>query len=134
MIRTLLFVTIVGSLVACGGGQTYETHGTDRAPGVDAEIRVQPLDSGNFRVNIDAENMPPPSRLASDATTYVVWVTSQSEGAQRLGYLPLGDSRDAEMYGTTVDPSFEVLVTAESQENPPSPSEHVVVRQRARMK
>ncbi|MGF1464506.1 MAG: hypothetical protein ACFCGT_00100 [Sandaracinaceae bacterium] len=129
--RQLLAPLLVLAAIACGGGASYQVQGTSNAPGADAEVIVTPLDGRNFRVDIHADHLPPPGRMAAGATVYVVWVEPTRERPVRLGSLPLEGSRSASMYGTTVEATFEVLVTAETRVDVASPSEHIVLRQRA---
>jgi hypothetical protein len=121
------------SAAGCGGSKEYEVRGSERLPGADAEMVVTPMDSGNFKVTVDVENLAPPERLGAGLSHYVVWVNEPNQEPRRLGYLPLDGDREAEMYGTTVATGFEVMVTAEHDADALFPSEHVVLRQTVRM-
>ncbi|NIR31724.1 MAG: hypothetical protein GWN84_20905 [Gammaproteobacteria bacterium] len=107
--------------------------GSEPLPGADAEMVVTPMESGNFKVAVDVEHLAPPHRIAPGLSHYVVWVDEPNEEPRRLGHLPLDGEREAEMFGTTVASSFEVLVTAEHETDAFSPSDHVVLRQTVRM-
>lgn len=127
------FLFLAPPLVGCGSDATIEASGTQTAPGVDATIDVESLDSDSFRVNIDARHLPPPARLVEGATHYVVWVDSADAAPERLGTLPLDGDRRAEMYGTTVAEQFRVLISVETSGDVEAPSSTVVIRQPARI-
>jgi hypothetical protein len=122
------------ALAACGGPLQYEAKGTPRAPEADATI-IADINSQAVmtRVTVTAQHLAPPDRLLPGGASYVVWARKDS-GAQwqRIGALVYSaDSRKGTMEEASVPlSSFELIITAEQQSAPASPSPHVAIQQK----
>jgi hypothetical protein len=130
----LLAMVLGLSLVACGGPLEYVAKGTPRAPEADAKI-VADVNSQNVitRVSVTAEHLAPPDRLLPGGATYVVWARKDSSSQwQRIGALAYdAGSRKGKLEEASVPlTSFELIISAEQQSAPASPSPHVVIQQR----
>jgi hypothetical protein len=126
-------LTIVLMLAACGGPLKYSPQGTQIAAGADAEI-IAHVDNKAVmsRVTINAVNLPPPDRIVEQASAFVVWARKDGGPWQRVGALTYDkDKRKGEMIDVSVPlASFELVVTAEQQGDPPGPSKSVVFNQK----
>jgi hypothetical protein len=123
----LVLVTLFA--LACGA-DTYDSQGTNRAVGTDAEVSVSDDPSGNHRIEIEVRHLPPPGRIASGHTHFVAWSIPDGGVPQHIGTLDYDeDDRVGTLETLTPFNVFQVRVTAEKERLPRSPSEHVVVRQ-----
>lgn len=127
-------VAIALFAAACGGPLEYAVRGTPTAADADAKI-VADVNSKTVitTVNIEAEHLAPPDRLAPGATSYVVWARKDSSSEwQRIGSLNYdADKRTGTLEHATVPlTSFDLIVSAENQNAPKSPSPTVVIQQK----
>ncbi len=126
-------LTIVLMLAACGGPLKYAPQGTPLAAGADAEIIADVDNSAVMsRITIKTEHLAPPDRIVEAATTYVVWARKDGGPWQRVGALAYDkDKRTGEMIDVSVPlASFELVITAEAQGDPPGPSKSVIFNQK----
>ncbi|TKD01707.1 hypothetical protein [Polyangium sorediatum] len=132
--RGMLSVAVALLVAACGGPLEYMAKGTPRAPDADAKI-VAEVNSSTVltTVSIEAEHLAPPDRLMPGATAYVVWARKDSSSQwQRIGSLAYNNDKRTGSLPTATVPltSFELIVSAEQQNAPTSPSPHVVIQQK----
>jgi len=130
----MLALGVALSLAACGGPLEYMVKGTPSAPDADAKI-VADVNSKTVitTLSIEAEHLAPPDRLMPGATAYVVWARKDSSSEwQRIGSLQYDtDKRSGSLPTATVPlTTFELIVSAEQQNSPKSPSPHVVIQQK----
>lgn len=119
------------ALSGCGGPSEQTVQGTQLAPGADAQI-VADIDSdaATTRLTVDVAHLPPPERVESGSNHFVVWQRPSSESPwRRVGVLDYdAGSRTGKLVETTVPyANFELLITAEQQSSPRSPSLAAVV-------
>ena len=127
--RVLPFVFVV--IAGCGGPSEYAVTGTERAAGADGTVMVERIEGGNYLVTLDLEHLPPPDRLGSGLTTYVVWFVPENAQATMAGRLEYdADERTGQMRATTPLTNFDVTITAERADAVGSPGEVVVMRRR----
>jgi len=112
----------------------YMAKGTPSAPDADAKITAD-VNSKTVitTVSIAAEHLAPPDRLMPGAASYVVWARKDSSSEwQRIGSLQYdADKRSGSLPQATVPlTTFELIVSAEQQNSPKSPSPHVVIQQK----
>lgn len=116
--------------VGCGGPNKYVVRGAQIAAGADANITVGDYENGNAQVEIEVANLPPANRVQSDATVFVVWFQPEDGQPAKAGQLAYDeDERGGTMTATSANQQFTVLITAESEGDVSTPSEHVVFRQ-----
>jgi hypothetical protein len=121
-------------LAACAGPLEYAVKGTPRAPDADGKIvaKVDPQ-TVMTRVTIKLEHLAPPDRLLPGGASYVVWARKDNAAQwQRIGALAYNaNNRTGELYEASVPlTSFELIVSAEQQGAPASPSPHVAIQQK----
>jgi hypothetical protein len=124
---------LVLMLAACGGPLRYTPRGTQKAPDSDASIEAAVnADRGFTTLNIKVNHLAPPERLLAGADSFVVWAR-QSDGApwQRIGALNYdAEERTGELQGASVPlTSFHLIITAEKESAPGTPSEDVAIAQ-----
>lgn len=131
---SIISVVFAMLVAACGGPLEYMAKGTPSAPDADAKI-VADVNSKTVitTVSIEGEHLAPPDRLLPGATSYVVWARKDSSSEwQRIGSLQYdADKRTGSLPQATVPlTTFELIVSAEQQNSPKSPSPHVVIQQK----
>ncbi len=131
LIRGLLVAALVFAAVGCGTLK-YEVAGTAKAPGADAKIVAEVNKStGSTKLEINAENLPPPDRLQPGSNAFVVWQRKNDSATwQRLGALQYDKSgRKGTLEATAPETKFELVITAENQTSPASPSSNIIFQQ-----
>jgi hypothetical protein len=132
--RGMLTLALALLLAACGGPLEYVVKGTPAAAGADAKI-VADVNSSTVitTVSVEVEFLAPPDRIMPGATSYVVWARKDSSSEwQRIGSLQYNaDKRTGSLPQATVPlTAFELIVSAEQQNSPKSPSPNVVIQQK----
>lgn len=131
--RSLLLFPLL--LVACGGATEYQVHSSNLAPGADALVSADvDADTHKTTLNVDVKNLTPASRIDADKKHFVLWHRKNSDRAwARLGALDYdADARSGRFEGSVPETGFELIVTAEKELAPASPSAHVVFSQTVR--
>jgi hypothetical protein len=130
-IRGLLVALVVFAGFGCGTLK-YEVAGTARAPGADCKVVSEPNKSqGNSKIELRAENLPPPDRLQPGTTAFVVWQRkNDSTPWQRVGALQYDKGkRRGTLEATVPEVKYELVITAENTSSPGSPSGNVMFQQ-----
>ncbi len=118
-------------VAACGGSSEYVFVGGARAVGMDGVAQVETIEGGNQLVSLRLQHLPPPDRLGSGLTAYVVWFRTADQSPTRAGVLEYDtETREGVLTATTPLTQFSILVTAEEQGDVPAPSD-IVVAERA---
>jgi hypothetical protein len=126
----LLSAAVLGLclLSGCGGG-TVNFTGNQRVVGADGEARWEEIAGGAILVELKMEHLPPPGRIASGLTTYVVWFAPSGSTPSRAGTLEYDEGdRTGRMSATNATKQFQVIVSAERNLQIASPSDYVVAR------
>ncbi|MBK6519566.1 MAG: hypothetical protein IPM79_34445 [Polyangiaceae bacterium] len=103
------------TLSACGPTATVLKPDAG-APFVKGEVVASYEDDGNGEVTVSVEHLGDPSRLTAGATTYVVWVVPQKDGAQpqNMGALVVDASYSGKLSFKTTFRPFDISVTPEA--------------------
>jgi hypothetical protein len=119
---------------ACKSPQKYRTTSSAKAPGADAQIAAEVrMGQDQTMLDVVAENLAPPSRVATGAHTYVLFVRRDASGKwSRIGALAYDESqRRGTFLGSAPETSFDLVVTAEASTASESPTaENEVFAQR----
>ncbi len=132
VLRAVAAFAVVAALSACGPLK-YEIKGTPLATGADAVITADvKKDQAMTMLEVKAENLPPPDRVMSGASTFVVWQRKDSDANwSRIGKLIYEDEpRRGQLTATVPELSFEVQITAEREDAPEAPATDVVFFQK----
>jgi hypothetical protein len=129
MSRSLLTLLAVLILPACGGS-SYMVQG--RAPFIGADVHVEVNEEGGTRlVEIELTNLVPPNRVSESTAQYVLWIAPIGGAPVRAANIVYdAGNRSGSATATFPDPQFNVIVTAEAEGTPSTPSTNVVVEQR----
>ncbi len=131
--KTVLALLVAGAvLVGCGGPLKYTVKGAAKAPEVDAKIVAEvKADASMTTLQITAEHLAPPDRLASDGKVFVVWTKGDKPKWHRVGALKYEEgSRQGSIEGASVPvTAFDLQITVEKDAAPDLPSSDVVISQ-----
>ncbi|WP_434048546.1 MULTISPECIES: hypothetical protein [Sorangium] len=119
------------ALSGCGGPSEKTVQATQLAPGADAHITVDiNADAATTRLAVNVVHLPPPERIQAGSKHLVAWQRPSSDAPwRRVGVLDYDPgSRNGTLVETTVPyASFELLITAEEQTSPGSPSSAAII-------
>jgi hypothetical protein len=98
-----------------------------RIPSAEGAVSVENGDNGNYKVGVSVKHMAPPERVATGASSYVVWLRplagdQKAQPPMNVGALAV--NKDLEGNLTTVTPyrQFDLFVTAEPVSNTTAPT------------
>lgn len=119
-------------LAGCGGPLKYAVKGSAKAPEVDAKIVADvKKDASMTTLEINAEHLAPPERLASGGKFFVVWTKGEKPKWHRVGALKYEEGdRKGSIEGASVPvTAFDLQITVEKEAAPDLPSSDVVISQ-----
>jgi len=106
---------------------TANLQASPKVPAAEGTVSVQDGDNGNYKVALNVKHMAPPEKVATGASSYVVWLRplgtdTKNQSAQNMGALTV--NKDLEGNLTTVTPyrQFDLFVTAEPVPNSTAPT------------
>ena len=126
----LVFVAV--AMLALGvtaWAKTYTFQATSIVPGATGSVDVKAdKTGGNTMMTIKVDHLARPTLLTPPANEYVVWIDPENGSPQNQGVLQVGDNEKGELKMTTSASKFKVLVTAEMEAHPKTPSNRVVLQ------
>jgi hypothetical protein len=98
-----------------------------RVPAATGEVSVKDADNGNVKLEVQVKHMAPPEKVATGASSYVVWLKplatgNENEQPQNLGALAVNKDQEGEFNTTTSYRQFDIFVTAEPQPGSTAPT------------
>ena len=84
-----------------------------RVPASEATVKATEGDNGNTRLTIRVKHLAQPSKVAADATVYVVWIQPSNAKPQNVGALSLNDNLEGHLDTMTPHRRFLMIVTPE---------------------
>jgi len=98
-----------------------------RVPAATGEVSVKDADNGNVKLEVQVKHMAPPEKVATGASSYVVWLKplatgNENEQPQNLGALAVNKDQEGEVNTTTSYRQFDLFVTAEPQAGSTAPT------------
>jgi hypothetical protein len=98
-------------------------------PALQGTVKAEIDRNGNAAFELEAKHIAPPQRLTPAKQFYVLWVQVPGKPAESQGELRVNSENMAASFkGTTPNKSFEIIVTAEDQPKPESPSNVEILR------
>ena len=95
----------------------------------EAGHEVDEASNGNLAIEVESKHLAPPDRLSPPHSTYVVWVQPAGKPAEVIGQLRVNTDDMAASFKTSVPyHNFDIIVTAEDNAKPDSPSGTEVLR------
>ena len=98
-----------------------------RVPAAQGAVSVKEGDNGNVKLAVSVKHMAPPERVATGASSYVVWLKplatgNENEAPQNLGALAVNKDQEGELNTTTAYRQFDLFVTAEPEAGSTAPT------------
>ncbi len=126
----LAFVAVAMlALSVTAWAKTYTMQATSITPGATGTVDAKPdKNGGNMEVTVKVDHLARPTLLTPPANEYVVWIEPEDGAPQNQGVLQVGENEKGELKMTTTSSRFKVLVTAESEAHPKTPSNRVVLQ------
>ena len=82
-------------------------------PASQGTVKATAGDNGNTNIAIRVKHLAPPSKVAADATVYVVWIQPRNAAKQSVGALRVNDNLEGSLDTVTPHRRFLVMVTPE---------------------
>ncbi len=106
-----LVVGVAGLHLGCAKPQTMVS--ASGVPASEGTVKATVGDNGNTKVSIRVKHLAPPSKIASDAVVYVVWLQPRNAAKQNIGALVLNDNLEGSLDTMTPHNRFMITVTPE---------------------
>jgi hypothetical protein len=115
---------LLTSVALFGCSSTVTMTPAASVPFAQGEVDPSFEDNGNGSITVRVAHLGDPAKLASGATTYVVWIQPDKEDAplQNVGALKVDDDFEGELTITTTFRNFAISVTPESAADVTKPS------------
>jgi hypothetical protein len=101
---------------------------TGAAPAAEGKINTSKDRNGNTEVAVEVKHMAKPQSLTPPRQTYMVWVQPRGKDAELLGALRVNSDLGGSLKSSTTYKEFEVLITAEDDAKPATPSSTVILK------
>ncbi len=101
---------------------------TGTAPAAEGKINTSNDRNGNTQVEVQVKHMAKPQALTPPRQTYMVWVQPRGKDAELLGALRVNSDLGGSLKSSTTYKDFEVLVTAEDDAKPATPSSTIILK------
>lgn len=118
--RSRTWIILGGVLVAAalagiqfGCSSSQEMRSGYGVPASEGTVSATEGDNGNTKLEIRVKHLAVPSKLASDAKIYVVWVKPLDGDSQNVGALTLNDDLEGRLDTVTPHRQFLLSVTPE---------------------
>jgi hypothetical protein len=112
--KTLTGVACALMVVGCSHAQTTKLTTAENAPAAMGSVKTTQGENGNTEVTVTVEHLAPPARIASGASTYVVWAKPASQDApQNLGAMTVDDALNGKLQTKTALTRFDLMIAAE---------------------
>lgn len=112
----LVGIALSGMQLGCGlfgGSPTQTMTSGSSVPAASGTVRATEGDNGNTNIAVRVYHLAPASRVAPDATVYVVWVQPSRGRLQNVGALTLNDKLEGTLDTVTPHSRFRLTVTPE---------------------
>lgn len=121
-----LIVALFFLAASCSDKTTFQR--SELLPAAEGEIDIDQDNNGNYRIDIDIENMARASSLTPARNVYVVWAKSDNDEMRNLGSLQVDKNLNAELTAVTPYKPKEIIITAEDNSTTSYPSNQVALR------
>jgi hypothetical protein len=98
-----------------------------RVPAAQGAVSIKDADNGNMKLEVSVKHMAPPERVATGASSYVVWLKplatgNENEVPQNLGALAVNKDQEGALNTVTSYRQFDIFVTAEPEAGSSAPT------------
>src|SRR5258708_40122432 len=127
--RTItLFLLFSFLLAPPAGGRKDRLTNTGVAPAAEGKIITDNDRNGNNGIEIHVKHMATPQSLMPPKQNYLVWVQPRGKDPELLGALRVNNNLEGSLKAATSYKDFEVLITAEDNMKPDTPSSSVILK------
>ena len=123
-----LFLLFSFFLATAAWGREDKLTNTGAAPAAEGKIITDNDRNGNTGVDIQVKHMATPQSLTPPRQTYLVWVQPRGKDPELLGALRVNSDLQGSLKATTTYKDFDVIITAEDNMKPDTPSSVVVLK------
>ncbi|HXA83700.1 MAG TPA: hypothetical protein VNZ47_01415 [Candidatus Dormibacteraeota bacterium] len=123
-----LFLLFSFLLATAAWGREDRLTNTGIAPAAEGKIITDKDRNGNTGVEIHVKHMATPQSLTPARQTYLVWVQPRGKDPELLGALRVNDDLEGSLKTATAYKDFDVLITAEDNMKPDTPSSTVILK------
>jgi hypothetical protein len=123
-----LFLLFIFALVATIWAREDRLVNTGAAPAAEGKVTTENDRNGNTKVEVNVKHLATPQSLTPAKQAYLVWVQPRGKDPELLGTLRVNDSLEGSLKATTLHKDFDVLITAEDNMHPESPSSMVLLK------
>ena len=110
-----------------GQGRPAHQYGS-LLPPLEGKIITDNDRNGNTGVDIQVKHMATPQSLTPAKQTYLVWVQPRGKDPELLGALRVNENLEGSLKAATTYKTFDVLITAEDNMKPETPSSMVILK------
>jgi hypothetical protein len=112
-----------------GGGSGKQTMITGaESPAAEGTVEATRGENGNTKLDLRVKHLAAPSKLADDASVYVVWVQPSKGVVQNIGALEVNEDLVGRLQTTTPHAAFTLTVTPEPSARMAAPTHEPVFR------
>jgi len=131
ILRPIAFAVVIPAVALLASMQIGCTkpqamHSASDVPAAQGTVKAALGDNGNTNVSIQVKHLAPPSKVASDATVYVVWIRAVDASDQNVGALKLNSNLEGSLETVTSHRSFRVSITPEQRSEVDKPTHEPV--------
>jgi hypothetical protein len=123
-----LFLLLSFLLATAAWGREDRLTNTGTAPAAEGKIITDNDRNGNTGVDIEVKHMATPQSLTPARQTYLVWVQPRGKDPELLGALRVNDKLEGSLKAATTYKTFDVIITAEDNVKPDTPSSTVILK------
>lgn len=123
-----LFLLFSFLLATAAWGREDRLVNTGTAPAAEGKVITENDRNGNTSVEIHVKHMATPHSLTPAKQAYLVWVQPRGKDPELLGALRVNEDLEGSLKATTPYKDFELLITAEENMKPESPSGMVILK------
>lgn len=129
----LVAVALAGTLAFGGGCGLFGSSAPKQTMLTSSEntsgqgtVQAKAGDNGNTALEVRVKHLAPPSKVADDASVYVVWIKPRNGALQNVGALEVDDDLVGKLDTTTPHRAFTVTVTPEPSARMAAPTHKAV--------
>lgn len=118
------------SIGGVGCSSTIQLLPDSSVPFTQGQVDPSFKDNGNGTISVKVKHLGDPSKIASSAKAYVVWIVPNKEGAspQNVGVLKVNGDEEGEIEFTTAFRAFSIMITPEAATDAAKPTGTAVLK------
>jgi hypothetical protein len=126
--KVALFFLFSFLLATAAWGREDRLTNTGAAPAAEGKVITDNDRNGNTGVEVHVKHMATPESLTPAKQAYLVWVQPRGKDPELLGALRINSDLEGSLKATTPYKEFEIIVTAEDNMKPDTPSSAVILK------